>query len=129
MNSITAIIVCDTANRATAVENAFNNYAIRTAQITDAPITQRAPTGKYGAGPTVIGMAWFGPSYEELSAAPDQAARDVLEANGRTMANDAWTTLMAQGTAWVQAGTYLIQMDGETVVHHEMWDPTRRVIV
>ena len=107
MNSIQAVIICQNNNQRDQVRNIVNKYAAQHGISTD-PVALDTD-GKYGVGPGIIMMAWF--------------------ADDRADANLAWADMDLANRNFIQPGSYAIQADGSTLVHHEVWNPTRTVLV
>jgi hypothetical protein len=109
MNSIQAVIICQTNNQRNQVINAVNKYASQHGISTD-PVALPYDGNKYGSGPAVIIMAWF--------------------ADDRADANQAYIDIDSANRNFIQPGSYLLQVDGDTIVHHEVWTSEQgRVVI
>lgn len=109
MNSIQAVIVCQNNGQRNVVVNAANRYADQHG-ISDDPVALSYDGNKYGNGPACIIMAWFD---------NDRAGADVAWADFET----------AITSVNVQSGSYMLQSENDSVIHHVVWNPDRTVLV
>lgn len=108
MNSIQGVIICQNNAQRNQVINVVNNYASQHG-ISDDPVALPYDGSKYGVGPAVIIMAWF--------------------ADDRADANQAWLDIDSENRNFIQSGSYLMQTSDNIVIHHEIWNPDRTVLV
>jgi hypothetical protein len=100
MNSIQAVVICQNNTQRNGVAGALNKYASQEGISTD-PVALPYDGNKYGAGPAIIVMAWFG--------------------DNRTKANEAYVDIDSANRNFIQPGSYLIQVENDTIIHHEVW--------
>jgi hypothetical protein len=100
MNSITGVVICQNNAQRTNVKNALAAYAGNHG-LNVGDLTLDIDSNKYGVGPAFILNGWF--------------------EDDRAEANEAWVAMDTANRPFIRGGSFLIQMDGETVIHHETW--------
>lgn len=112
MESITGVVVCDTASRRTTVRNTLTRYA-RKVGLNDDPQFIDIDSNKYGVGPTVLIMMWFGQA--------DDPAQPFYMADAIVEADDAWATMTGINLNWVRPFSFMEQQSETGVKHRQEW--------